>query len=213
MGLGCLVHKLVRLYTGLMCSFILTLGVVFFLHAAQSYVLLRSDLGIFNLQSAKTAALMMFGNFAFPFSETAAISVASSGSVSPTMALHVDVWSFWLPMMLGSTIALYGLSGHLSLKYRNAAFLLPFGGLAVLFLIWQVEVSQMLANIAYKEEFTLTPGQTRLKVDQAIHHEMFKLSYGQFIEMLGVTGCTISAAKGRPGLRPVQVECKEDSME
>lgn len=156
---------------------------------------------------------MMFGNFAFPFSETAAMSVASRSGVSPAAALHVDVWSFWLPMMLGSAIALYGLSGHLSLKYRHAAFLLPFGGLAVIFLIWQVEVSQMLSNIAYKEEFTILPGQTHLNADQAIHHEMFKMSYGQFTEMLDATGCTISGAKGRPGLRPVQVDCKEDSME
>jgi len=211
---GDLLHQAIQAYASIMCVLILSVGLSFFFHTIQGAAFMHSTTSKEFLSSLKTAASMLFGNFAIPFSETVATAIAQnaeSPEASLSQAMSVGVWSFWMPCMVGTVLFLYGISGYLTLKFRHIAFLLPFTGLAVVLLVWQVEVSQMLTQIAYEEKFEFTASQTHLKPSQMMHYEMFKTTYEKFIEVLSTAQCEVSSTTSSQ--RPIQLDCERNSME
>lgn len=194
-------------------SIVMSFGVLAVLHATQAAVLYQSMAG---LQGFKTALLMLLGNFLIPFSETAAMAMVPSKTSAESLSesMSIGVWSFWMPALLGMVLFLYGATGHLSLRFPHVMFTLPFAMVAVVFLVWQVEVSQMSAKVANEEEFVFHPDHPgMLDPSQAMHYDIFRTSYTKLVQWLKEQHCTVTPAPGPGAFRPMHVNCQEDSVE
>merc|ERR1712190_506011 len=79
-------------------------------------------------------------------------------------ALDITVWSLWIPLILGAALFLYGLTGHLAAKRRHPACVVGFTLLAVLFLVWQIELNDVIAKLSEDEELKI-PQSTSNKIE------------------------------------------------
>eukprot|EP00930_Biecheleria_cincta_P046904 TRINITY_DN32430_c0_g1_i1.p1 TRINITY_DN32430_c0_g1~~TRINITY_DN32430_c0_g1_i1.p1 ORF type:complete len:365 (+),score=62.60 TRINITY_DN32430_c0_g1_i1:42-1136(+) len=216
MDVGKLLHRTVYVLVSLMCTFFQAIGVLFCMHSIEALAMFEPEV-LFDdgLQGLKATLVMLLTSCLLPFFDSAAMMVdESSGGFSEYMkeAMSMSVSTFWMPLASGLILFSYGLSGQLSMKFKHAACMVPFAFLAVVFLLWQVEVSQVLSTVAHGEEFTIKAGQTDLAPSQMAHYEMYKVSYDKFQELLDSTQCTVSTARGAQN-SPINVQCKDDSVE
>lgn len=203
-GLGAVLQRLASWYAWLVNAVVFICGVLFVLQAYQSGILLHMQGAA--LTGCREAALLLFGNFALPFSEDAALAV------SPTETASLPVWSFWVPGMLGSALVLTSTLGHLSLRLKRPACVLPYAFLAAIFLVWQVEVSKMLSQVAYGEDFTVSEEQSEVEQPELVQLLMFQTSYNAFAKVFADQGCRASPSPG-PGHRLVRATCAGSGLE
>lgn len=202
-------------YSSVVCNFLIATGALFILHAVQAMVLIDSQL-IFGdgANDLKKSATMLFGNFAMPFSESAALLFAS-GQPRPEAAIpemmSVGVWGFWMPLLLGGVLMCYGGCGRISMRLPHPVFAMPFALLAVVFLMWQVEVSKMLSQVAYEEEFKFKSEQTKLEPLQMMHYELYKVGYEKFSEALAEQHCNLKVISDPD--KPISLDCKGQDIE
>jgi len=207
--MGQLVRRLVLTYVNMMSATIAAMGLVLWLHSVQNAGLVAEE----GLQAVRTMALMLLSNFALPFFDNAA-AVVGDLFQSPGLSdsLTAGVWNFWLPLMFGSVLLVYGGLGFLCSRVKSVhpALLVPFGLVAAVMLVWQVEVNMALAKVAQEEVLPLEQGQTSLKPDQQPFFHLFELSYDKFKEALRDFGCKVGAGSTDA---EIWVECQDDSVE
>jgi len=202
-----LLRRLVLTYVNMMSATIAAMGAVLWLHSVQNAGLVAEE----GLHAVRTMALMLLSNFALPFFDNAAAFVGDffqSSSLSDS--LTAGVWNFWLPMMFGSVLVVYGGLGFLCSRVKSvhAVILVPFGLVAAVMLVWQVEVNLALSKIAQEEVLPLERGQTTLKPDQQPFYHLFQLSYDKFKEALREFRCEVEGHADT-----LWVECQDESVE
>lgn len=212
---GKLIRRIVYVVVLLTCTCFQAVGMLFCLHSVQALAMFEPDV-LFDdgLQGLKATLVVLLTSCLLPFSDSAAVMVESSGITSEYLkeTMSTSVSTFWMPLALGLILFSYGLSGQLSMKRKHAAYIVPFSMLAVVFLLWQVEVSQVLSTVAYGEEFTIKAGQTDLQPSQLVHFDMYKVSYEKFQEVLDSMRCTVTKARDVED-STIQVQCKDGSVE
>lgn len=217
MDVGKLFHRTVYICVSLMCTFFQAIGILFCMHSIQALAMFEPEV-LFDdgLQGLKATVVMLLTSCLLPFFDSAAMLVDESSGRFPEYmkeAMSTSVSTFWMPLASGFILFTYGLSGQLSMKFKHAAYMVPFAFLAVVFLLWQVEMSQVLSTVAHGEEFTIKAGQTEVVGSQSAHYEMYKVSHEKFGELLDATQCTVSTTRSSAEDSPIQVQCKDDSVE
>lgn len=159
-------------------------------------------------RDAQTAVFLLWTNFAVPFMKDEIARRQDPAADALSTSVSISVWSFWLPAMLGVSILAYGIFGRLSMRFRSAKCLVPFAAFAVTFLMWQVEMSQMISSFAYEEEFKLTQGQTHLSKKQTFHYGMFKQAYDGFSITMKTNQCELTQQP-----QGISAKCMVESFE
>lgn len=203
-----LVLGLAKAYAGVMHGWAMWLGLLFLLQAIQG----GRDLGQGaadedGLKGFMEAARLLVGNFMMPFSEMLAVLVF------PSEMLSFKVLGFWVPALLGVLICSAGVLGHLSMKFRWAIFVIPYASLAVVNLVWQIELNKMLPQVAAAEDLSAMQ-QLRDNDNERVmsfQYAMFEAPYEAFVSVYSEQQC--SATMPSKLDEPVRLECMNESLE
>mmetsp|Transcript_76678 Transcript_76678/g.215170 ORF Transcript_76678/g.215170 Transcript_76678/m.215170 type:complete len:288 (-) Transcript_76678:57-920(-) len=148
----------------------------------------------------------MVGNFVAPFSRTLAILVF------PMELMDMRVVAFWAPALLGFFVCMIGLLGHLSLKFRRPAVVLPYVILSSAHLVWQSELSKMLRQVARNEDLSDLKALSKEARVSDLHLALFEAPYGHFSTMYTDLQCRAAERSGS-SIKPLKLECSMGSFE
>lgn len=202
-------HTFAMFYAAAMNHFFMSFGVLFLIQAFQASRVLRSqdadsqgsDEGVSGLLEA---ARLLLGNFAMPFSETAAAAAFPA-------EVGIKVLGFWVPTLLGGTIISTAMMGHLSLKFRRPVCVLVYVILTVVQLAWQVELGKVLRVFAGAEDLADIVELGRNERMQSVQYAMFEAPYENFVTMYNELQCSATLPSGVD--EQVRLECTTEGME
>jgi len=151
------------------------------------------------------AVQLLLGTLLIPFSRVMAAAAV------PTKTIGLQVLGFWLPALLGFYICTTAMLGHLTLKFRRAVFVLPYISLAVVQLVWQLELSKVLRLMAVSEDIAALDKVSQADGYQDVRYAMFKAPYEAFLAVYSDHGCNTTLPSNID--EAAWVECQEGSLE
>mmetsp|Transcript_115430 Transcript_115430/g.327083 ORF Transcript_115430/g.327083 Transcript_115430/m.327083 type:complete len:348 (+) Transcript_115430:72-1115(+) len=149
---------------------------------------------LFVLQGRQLAGLVHSGSLAEAF--------IPGGAMMPLWPVE-DLPDFRMALIIGTLFALTGLLGMLALWFQRAAFVLAYSALAVVFLVWQLELMKTMPLVAETEEFSVDSKTTQENT------MLFKDSYDVFTSHYVRWDCR---AKHQRSYK-VRVNCTDDPIE
>eukprot|EP00928_Gymnodinium_smaydae_P013801 TRINITY_DN15007_c0_g1_i2.p1 TRINITY_DN15007_c0_g1~~TRINITY_DN15007_c0_g1_i2.p1 ORF type:complete len:394 (+),score=56.93 TRINITY_DN15007_c0_g1_i2:66-1184(+) len=189
-----------------------TFGFLCLLHTAQAGLTLHAQgvsVASLGWRGLVDAALLIFGNFIVPFSQSAASYVTRAQE-----SVGFDALSVWMPCILGVFFLWTSALAQLSLRFRRLMFVAPYALSAVFMLVWQAEMMKMITKIAEEEVFEIKENAVNLDKSQAVQLYMLNASYAGFSSVYEEQRCAATLPTGNKwGFKPVQVECEGDSLE
>lgn len=203
-----LLHAFAWAYAMFINHLFLSFGTLFLLQAFQAGRELKlaggppSEEG---LRGLVQAARLLFGNFVMPFSETVA------AAAFPSDVLGIKALGFWVPTLLGIFIISTATLGHLCLKRRRSAFVLPYVALAVVQLVWQIELSKVLRQVASAEDLAAVVELGKNERMQSVPYAMFEAPYETFVSLYTEQRCSATLPSGFD--EQVRLECENDGLE
>eukprot|EP00927_Polykrikos_kofoidii_P060835 TRINITY_DN55743_c0_g1_i1.p1 TRINITY_DN55743_c0_g1~~TRINITY_DN55743_c0_g1_i1.p1 ORF type:complete len:394 (+),score=61.91 TRINITY_DN55743_c0_g1_i1:43-1182(+) len=181
-------------------------GIMFLFHAVPAALALHAEDSLTEIASGfSTAAIVLVGTLAMPFSNAASVLVTDMEE-----NISFAVTSVWIPAILGVFLTFTASLAQLTLR-KFRCCVIPYALLAVVLLVWQAEIGKLVSKVVEEESMDLAADKKSFDVAQARQYHMFNISYEGFSTVYEDNGCSATVPTG--GKTRVRVKCSRTTME